>query len=199
MTKVHTGTAYILRTCAADMTSHVGTFTWPREGRVEAPDWRADDECGHGLHGFLWGEGDGDLASWGDDAVWVVAKIEQWIDLRGKVKFPSADVVFAGSRIAATEFIIAQGAHGAVVGSTLTGGYGSTLTGGYGSTLTGGDRSTLTGGDRSTLTGGDRSTLVCRWWDGEENRYRLVCGECGGNLKANVKYRVVAGMFEEIA
>ena len=177
-----TGTAYILRTCAADMTSY-GGFVWPREGRVEAPDWRANDECGRGLHGFLWGEGDGSIASWEADAVWIVARIERWVDLRGKVKFPSADVVFAGDRIGATAAIRAFGAHGAVVGSTLTGGYRSTLTGGYG----------------STLTGGDDSTLVCRWWDGEESRYRLAVGECGHGLDAGVPYRVVSGKFERAA
>ena len=49
----------ILRTCAADMTSHDG-FEWPREGFVSAPDWKATDACGNGLHGLPWGEGNGE-------------------------------------------------------------------------------------------------------------------------------------------
>ena len=31
-------TTLVLRTCAADMTSHSG-FVWPEAGPVEAPDW----------------------------------------------------------------------------------------------------------------------------------------------------------------
>ena len=156
---IHTGEAYILRTCAADMTSRDG-FVWPREGKIAARDWAATASCGNGLHGFLWGEGDGSLADWRANAVWVVARVEQWIDLGDKVKFPDAEVIFAGSRHDATGRIIEIGARGAVIGCTLTGGYGSTLTGGYRSTLTGGYGSTLTGGHGSTLTGGDRSTLT---------------------------------------
>ena len=156
---IHRGDAYVLRTCAADMTSY-GGFVWPREGVVEAPDWQPTADCGRGLHGFLWGEGDGSLADWSRDAVWIVSRINEWIDLDGKVKFPRAEVVFSGSREDATAKIRELGANGAVIGSTLTGGHGSILTGGRGSTLTGGDRSTLTGGDYSTLTGGRGSTLT---------------------------------------
>ena len=156
---IHRGDAYVLRTCAADMTSY-GGFVWPREGVVEAPDWQPTADCGRGLHGFLWGEGDGSLADWSRDAVWIVSRINEWIDLDGKVKFPRAEVVFSGSREDATAKIRELGANGAVIGSTLTGGHGSILTGGRGSTLTGGDRSTLTGGDCGTLTGGHGSTLT---------------------------------------
>ena len=51
-------TALVLRTCNPDMTSHNG-FVWPTNGPVSCPDWRDDYSCGHGLHGLLWGEGDG--------------------------------------------------------------------------------------------------------------------------------------------
>ena len=156
---IHRGDAYVLRTCAADMTSH-GGFVWPREGVVEAPDWQPTADCGRGLHGFLWGEGDGSLADWSRDAVWIVSRINEWIDLDGKVKFPRAEVVFSGSREDATAKIRELGANGAVIGSILTGGIGSTLTGGDRSTLTGGNGSTLTGGNGSTLTGGNGSILT---------------------------------------
>ena len=183
---IHTGDAYILRTCAAGMTSR-GGFVWPREGKVAAPDWAATASCGAGLHGFLWGEGDGWLADWRPDAVWVVARVEQWVDLGGKVKFPEAEAVFAGSRSEATDRIIALGARGAVIGCTRIGGDGSTLTGGYGSTLTGG------GG--STLTGGDGSTLTAKWFDG--NRHRIVVAYVGEDgIEPGVAYRVVNGKFK---
>jgi hypothetical protein len=152
-------TAYTLRTCKADMTSHAG-FIWPRRGWVEAPDWKPTKVFGNGLHGFLNGEGDGFLADWSPDAVWLVARIEEYVDLGGKVKFPRAKVMFAGSREDATQKIHKLYPGAAVIGISLTGGDGSTLTGGHCSTLTGGDGSTLTGGHRSTLTGGHRSTLT---------------------------------------
>ena len=166
---------YILRTCTADMTSRDG-FKWPKRGVVAAPDWEPIAECGHGLHGFLMGEGNGSLASFDPSAKWLVAEVDEYIDLGGKVKFPRARVIYAGDRKTATDKIVALGATGAVIGrmvvsdqkisvlggdgSTLTGGDGSTLTGGDGSTLTGGDGSTLTGGYCSTLTGGHCSTLT---------------------------------------
>jgi len=143
------------------MTSHLG-FVWPRSGRVECPDWDPTPKCGHGLHGLLRGEGNGNLVCWDSGAIWVAAWIDAGlaIDLTGKVKFPWAEVALVGSRLEVTAFLVANGCSGAVVGSTLTGGDSSTLTGGDGSTLTGGDGSTLTGGDRSTLTGGYGSTLT---------------------------------------
>jgi len=153
----------ILRTCNADMTAY-GGFVWPASGPVEAPDWDPAANCGNGLHGWLWGDGDGSLGNWSADAKWLVVEVdgEAVVDLDGKVKFPRGEVIYAGDRHVATAMICAHpGAAGKlVIGSTLTGGDGSTLTGGYGSTLTGGYRSTLTGGYRSTLTGGDRSTLT---------------------------------------
>ena len=83
--------------------------------------------------------------------------------------------------------------------STLTGGYGSTLTGGDGSTLTGGYGSTLTGGYGSTLTGGYGSTLICKWWDGQADRYRTAMADCGdGGIEVGVAYRVVDGRFERV-
>jgi len=152
---------YVLRTCNPDMTSY-GGFRWPESGPVEAPDWDASPHCGNGLHGFFWGEGDGGLASWDENAKWLVVAVESStiVDIGGKVKFPRGEVVFVGNRFDATQRIRALGARGAVVGITLTGGDRATLTGGDRATLTGGDGATLTGGDGATLTGGDRATLT---------------------------------------
>ena len=195
------GTVLVLRTCDKDLRSYNG-FQWPREGPVNAPDWSPDARCGHGLHGLLWGEGDGGLLNWSVNAIWQVVRVPEagLVDLRGKVKYPCGEVVFTGTRLDATAYIIANGALGrAVVGSTLTGGDGSTLTGGDRSTLTGGDRSTLTGGDRSTLTGGygstltggDRSMLLLRWYDSRTGRCRNVFVEVGEvGIKPGVAYRV---------
>ncbi|AZD84981.1 Phage flagellar hook-length control protein fliK [Pseudomonas chlororaphis subsp. aureofaciens] len=176
--------ALVLRTCHADLTSH-GRFQWPNEvgAVVAAPDWRRDDECGHGLHGWLFGQGDSGASDsiGATDAKWLVVEVvlSDIVALGGKVKFPSCTIRHIGDKHSATEYLLAnepRAASVAVIGatltggddstltggddSTLTGGYGSTLTGGYGSTLTGGNRSTLTGGDDSTLTGGYGSTLT---------------------------------------
>ena len=202
----------ILRTCDADMTSR-GGFRWPESGPVEAPDWNHEPTCGGGLHGFLWGEGNGGLASWDDDARWLVVRVlaADVVDLGDKVKFPRGDVVFIGDRKAATDYIIEHGARGPVIGCLRVGGYGSTVTGGYGSTVTGGDDSTVTGGDcstvtggygstvtggdDSTVTGGDYSTLSVKWWDGSRHRIAVAYVSEDG-IEANVPYRVNAGKFE---
>jgi hypothetical protein len=153
------GEAYILRTCNADMTSRC-EFKWPEAGVVEAPDWKPTTDCGCGLHGFLWGEGDGTLASWDIDAKWIVARVTEWIDLGGKVKFPRAEVVFVGDRKAATDEIIRLGARGAVIGATVTAGYRGTATAGDEGTATAGDEGTATAGYRGTATAGHRGTAT---------------------------------------
>ena len=189
----------ILRTCNADMTGY-GGFVWPESGRVEAPDWKPEKCCGNGLHGLLWGEGDGALLNWADNAKWLVAEVNgDVIDLGGKVKFPAANVIFCGSRLDATEFIRNAGAKGAVVGATVTGGYGATVTGGDGATVTGGDRATVTGGDRATVTGGygatvtggDGAVLMFRFWDSTKNRHRFTVAYVGEKgIKENTAYRL---------
>jgi hypothetical protein len=79
---------YVLRTCNPDMSSHNG-FKWPKNGDAKAPDWDSTPECGHGLHGHLWGHGDPGLLKWNEDAAWLVCKVaaKDIVDLNGKVKF----------------------------------------------------------------------------------------------------------------
>src|SRR5581483_845381 len=110
----------VLRTCNPDRISTNG-FRWPESGPVAAPDWRPTKECGHGLHGFAWGEGDGQLANWDSDAKWLVVAVDPAtiVDLGGKVKFPRGEVVFCGDRAAATAYLTEHGAAGrAIVGGT---------------------------------------------------------------------------------
>ena len=182
MPAIHTPAAaatyrgYILRTCASDMSSW-GGFVWPAEGHIAAPDWKADDCCGHGLHGFLWGEGDGGLADWSLDAKWLVAGVNEWVDLTGKVKAPEAWVVHCGDRASATAFIQALGAKGAIVGGTATAGDSGTATAGY----------------RGTATAGDRGTVMVKWWHEPSNRYRFAIGYPGEDgIKPNTAYRADA-------
>jgi len=157
--------AYMLRTCSADGTSY-GGFTWPESGPVEAPDWDPSPQCGHGLHGLLWGEGDGRLIDWSEDARWLVVEIDPRtaVDLCGKIKVPRAVVVYCGDRLGATADICERGAAGAVVGGTATAGYRGTATAGDGGTATAGYRGTAKAGDRGTATAGDGGTATAGYY-----------------------------------
>ena len=185
--------AYVLRTCAADMTSHNGRFRWPESGPVALPDWDPKPECGNGLHGFLRGEGDGRLASFAPDAKWLVVKVRlaDVIDLAGKVKFPRGVVVFCGDRAGATALIKKKHPRATIVGGTSTSGDCGTSTSGDYGTSTSGFRGTSTSGDCGTSMAGENGILVIRFWDGR--RDRLVVGYVGeGGIKAGVKYRLNA-------
>jgi len=160
--KATPATVLILRTCDENMQSH-GGFTWPKSGPVEAKDWQPTNECGNGLHGFLWGEGNGSLCNWDTKANWLVAEVDAAtvIDLAGKVKFPRANVVFCGDRKAATEYIRDHGAQDKlIVGGTATAGDRGTATAGYSGTATAGDSGTATAGDSGTATAGYRGTAT---------------------------------------
>jgi hypothetical protein len=155
-------TVLVLRTCAADMTSYNG-FKWPAKGPVEAPDWKATAECGHGLHGLLWGEGDGSLLDWSGSAKWLVVQVDatSTVDLYGKVKFPRGNVVYCGDRLGATEYIRTNGGEGRCIhGGTATAGYLGTATAGHRGTATAGYRGTATAGDLGTATAGYRGTAT---------------------------------------
>ncbi|HEQ0048738.1 TPA: hypothetical protein VDW61_006217 [Pseudomonas aeruginosa] len=177
-------TALVLRTCSADLTSH-GGFQWPDKigAVVEAPDWKKDNKCGHGLHGWLFGQGDHDCSSTvGEaDAKWLVVEVglSDLIALGGKVKFPRCTIRHIGDRASATQFLIAnepRAAGVAVIGATLqagdkelcqVGAYGTatagnegTATAGYKGTATAGYKGTATAGDWGTATAGNEGTAT---------------------------------------
>jgi hypothetical protein len=153
-------TDYFLRTTDKNGKAH-GGFQWPmRVGAiVEAPDWDAKPECGHGLHGLKDGLGNASHLFSASDAVWWIVKADDAVDLGGKHKFPRCEVVALGDHATVTAALYAL-RPGPIHYLTLTGGDYATLTGGYRATLTGGDGATLTGGDYATLTGGDYATLT---------------------------------------
>src|SRR5690606_32571503 len=139
----------VMRTCDADMTSY-GGFRWPESGPVEAPDWDPWPVCGHGLHGLLWGVGDGVLLDWSLGARWLVVEVDgdSVVDLGGKVKYPRGVVVHCGDRFSATKYIVENGADPARV-------VGYTATAGDGGTATAGDRGSATAGNDGTSTAGE--------------------------------------------
>ncbi len=159
-----TETVLILRTCAPGGISHNG-FTWPLEvgAQVEAPDWDAEPRCGGGLHGLLWGEGDGTFLNWQPDAVWIVWETDARgvVDIDRKVKARRGVVRHVGDQQSATTYLAEHGGAGRViVGGTATAGYSGTATAGDRGTATAGDSGTATAGDSGTATAGYRGTAT---------------------------------------
>jgi hypothetical protein len=159
----------VLRLCRADMTSQNG-FRWPESGAVEAKDWKPTKECGNGLHGWLWGEGDHCSCNYFDGGKWLVVSVlaSECIDLGGKVKFPRGEVVHCGDQASATAFIKAHPAakDRKIIGGTASAGdLGTasagdrgTASAGYRGTASAGDRGTASAGYRGTASAGDRGT-----------------------------------------
>ncbi|HBO7492741.1 TPA: hypothetical protein N2A39_005318 [Pseudomonas aeruginosa] len=161
-------TALVLRTCSADLTSH-GGFQWPDKigAVVEAPDWKKDNRCGHGLHGWLFGQGNHDCSGTvGDaDAKWLVVEVglSDLIALGGKVKFPRCTIRHIGNRASATQFLIAnepRAAGVAVIGATLQAGDKELCQVGAYGTATAGDEGTATAGYKGTATAGYKGTAT---------------------------------------
>ena len=191
-------TVLMLRTCNADMLSHEG-FVWPESGPVDAPDWRDDDECGHGLHGLLWGEGDSRHLSRSNDAKWLVVEVER-SDIRnlfGKYKFPRGNVILCGSRevavkciqLAAPEAAVHFGIAAAGDWGTAIAGYrGTTIAGNHGiatagrdGTATAGNGGTATAGKWGTANAGDWGTAnVGSWGTASTGRYGTATAGRGG-------------------
>ena len=159
-------TSLVLRTCAADLTSKNG-FQWPQVGETAiAYDWVNNKECGQGLHGWLYGQGDHDCSNYLDDtAKWLVVEVQTAgiVMLGGKCKFESGVVRFIGDKKSATDFLIAnepQSASVAVIGASLVVGDSQSVIVGALGTATAGDRGTATAGDSGTATAGDRGTAT---------------------------------------
>jgi len=217
----------LLKTVSSEFTAYNG-FQYPRAvgSRVESPDWNPVAECGGGLHWLLWGEGDGNLLNGGPDTVALVGSVGDdvpVVDLGGKVKTPSADIVFIGPLRDAAQYIMEHGggrcavAYGTATAGdygtatagdygtatagfrgTATAGEGGTATAGEGGTATAGEGGTATAGFRGTATAGEGGTLVIKRWDGK--RYRLVVGYIGEGLKPDTPYTLDdAGKFVEKA
>ena len=170
----------VLRNCRPDMTSYEG-FQWPSSGLVEAPDWDPAPRCGNGLHGWLWGEGDGSLGfadQHPTDAKWLVLEVEAsaTVELQGKVKFPRAVVAHCGDRLSATEYLAANGGTGrAIIGGTST------------------------SGDGGTSTSGEGGIIQVTWWDEAAQRKRVATGYIGEKgLLPNTPYRWIDGKWAAV-
>ena len=191
--------ALMLKTLTAEMKSYQG-FKWPKKGVVKAPDWNPEPQCGGGLHGLPWGEGDGGLLDWRPNAVWLVAEYSESdaVDLSGKIKVPRCRVVHVGDRQTATEFLQNNGGICRMIaGGTATAGYEGTATVGYRGTATAGYEGTATAGDRGTATAGNEGLISIIYHD--DKQYRRVIGVIGKDgLKEKVPYKVKDGKLVEV-
>src|SRR6202142_2924205 len=184
-TKRNEKRVFVLRTCGANMTSKNG-FKWPEKGAVECHDWLPEPKCGNGLHGFLWGEGDGELAKWSADAKWLVVSVweKDIVHIDRKVKFPRGNVVFCGGRKSATDYIAARlppGRTPAIIGHfAVSGNYGTSTSGDRG-TSTSGEGGTSTSGDYGTSTSGYGGTSTSGYGGTSTSGYRgtSTSGDCG--------------------
>jgi len=169
--KPEVGHVLCLKTVNNDLTAQYNKFKWPEAGECVAPDWQPTQTIGNGLHALLWGAGDGPLLSTDIDAKWLVLSVNESciIDLKGKVKFPSCEVVFCGSKETAVAIIqhfaptgtqICYGTATAGDYGTATAGYKGTATAGYKGTATAGYKGTATAGDYGTATAGYKGTAT---------------------------------------
>ena len=172
----------VLRCCNTDGTNSHG-FTWPLNvgATVVAPDWDPDPgrDCGGGLHGLLWGCGDGGLLT-PTDGVWMVVAVDpadiatpHTDAIPDKVRFRACEIVHVGDQASAVGWL-AERAPGLPIA--------------YG---------TSTSGDRGTSTSGAYGMLVITHWDGKAYR-RKIAEVDGDTIKAGVAYRLDAdGNFVE--
>ena len=149
-------TALVLRSCAEDMSSH-GGFVWPGVGEnATAPDWINNKECGNGLHGWLYGQGDHSVSSYTDEkAKWLVVEVVESgiVMLGGKCKFESAVVRFVGDKKGAGDFMMQNEPRSmsvAIIGATKSCGKNESVIVGALGTATAGDRGTATAGYSGT-------------------------------------------------
>ena len=161
-------TSLVMRVCRADFSSH-GGFVWPSAvgSEVTAPDWKQNNACGNGLHGWIYGQGDVSCVDhWAQpDAKWLVLEVESStiIMLGGKAKFPRAVVRFVGDRASAAAFILANESRAKAencIGHVVQVGEGQVAAAGSLGTATAGDRGTATAGDSGTATAGSLGTAT---------------------------------------
>ena len=187
----------ILRTCNYDFTSaHDRTFQWPNTigAEVIPNQWDPSPECGNGLHGFQYGEGDSSLADWSDSAQWIVFAGDIIVKIDDqKVKTNKATILHIGQGDNAFDRM--TDCHNFMRKHNMLGNraFYSTNTGGDNSTNTGWDNSTNTGGYSSTFSTGDLSSFTGNWYDGTRNRRKTFYS--GEDYEAGKQYRFENGII----
>ncbi|HMW75793.1 MAG TPA: hypothetical protein PKD40_09050 [Saprospiraceae bacterium] len=200
----------VLSVCKADMSSYEG-FVWPESGHVVAPDWKNDNRCGDGLHGWLEGQGDSACSDYTHlpDAKYLVLEVdtETIVDLKGKCKFPEAEVIFVGNRSEALDYIermYPQLSNAPLLFATRTAGNYGTATVGDSGTAKAGDSGTAKAGYNGVATAGNYGTATADIGGTAmagvngviriscfDERKRTITGYIGENgLLANTRYKL---------
>ena len=82
---------WVMKSVNKDMSSaHNPKFKYPERGMVEASDWKEFNECGNGLHGFLWGEGNEGFADFASNSRWLLIRVnplDGLVQMKDKCKF----------------------------------------------------------------------------------------------------------------
>jgi hypothetical protein len=125
---------------------------------VEAPDFSPEAECGHGLHGYLRGCGDGIQINF--DGLFQVVKVleSEIIDLNGKVKFPRCEVILTGSQQEATNLFLQEYPGLPIIGAEVVVGDHGVAVVGYRGIASAGDHGKASAGNRGTASAGHRGT-----------------------------------------
>jgi len=177
-------TELMIRTCSPDLRSYNGRFRWPDSGIVEAPDWDPLPTCGNGLHGLLWGEGDGCLLNWDSSSKWLVCEVnsEDVVDLNGKVKVPKATVVHCGDQFSATNYLLSHGGEGKdIVGIINTvGKYGTSVVGKYGKANAGDLGTAVSGSYGTSISGYLGTSYTANWGTAIAGGYGTATSGVGG-------------------
>ena len=158
------GQALVLRKCfrkEGKLTSR-NNFIWPEKGPVEAPDFKPTFQCGHGLHGLLWGAGS---LGYLDGDTWLCVLVDADSDnlmtgqgeLTDKCKFRAALDVSVGELSEVIGNIQRYAPAGTLINFAIQGCKEDSK-----STQTAGDKSIQTAGDESTQTAGNWSTQTAR-------------------------------------
>ena len=206
---------YILRNCLEDMTSHDG-FVWPKSGYVSCSDWSEENECGNGLHGFLWGVGNTDLLYPLTNCQWLIVEVDEdkIIDLGDKVKFPEGNVVFCTqSRDEAIDKMIEYGASPNTImyGTSTSGDGGTSTSGDYGTSTSGRCGNSTSGYFGTSISGdfgysysiqgkvktGNNGVIAVGYSCLISNKRTIKVGHVPEELKPNTFYKVVDGEWVE--
>jgi len=145
-----------LRTCDENMKSHNG-FTWPKSGWVKADDWDPSPYKAGGLHFLPWGEGNGNLLDWEENAKWIVIEVDENLVVNidnQKAKAEEVKVVYCGNQEDATQYIKNVSPSRAVAGARMVVGDRSTATTGYRGIAVAGDKGIATAGHSGVAVAG---------------------------------------------
>ena len=142
-------------------------FFWPHSGPVECPDWNPKEECGGGLHAWLWHKTPrNDCYEIKPETTFRVIEVDDdpinFVNLGSKVKFRSGMIIGTASSIeeAISEFSLQPDPERSGFNGTATAGEYGTATAGYDGTATAGERGTATALHRGKATAGYRGTAT---------------------------------------